>query len=81
MMVYLITRCGLSIQVNENKGWVVLTGTTKNFNNQVEVQDMSEMSDLSLPDAERFFVPAADGSFKVKFRLGAPNYSLSLSGR
>ncbi|MES2373264.1 MAG: TlpA disulfide reductase family protein [Bacteroidota bacterium] len=60
--------------VAQTKGWVVLTGTTKNFNNQVEVQDMSEMSDLSLPDAERFFVPAADGSFKVKFRLGAPNY-------
>lgn len=64
----------LSVSAQSNKGWVVLTGTTKNFNNQVEVQDMSEMSDLSLPDAERFFVPAADGSFKVKFKLAAPNY-------
>lgn len=64
----------LSVFAQTNKNWVVLTGTTKNFNNQVEVQDMSEMSDLSLPDPERFFVPAADGSFKVKFKLAAPNY-------
>ena len=63
-----------AVTAQTKAGWVVLTGTTKNFNNQVEVQDMSEMSDLSLSDAERFFVPGPDGSFKVKFKLSAPNY-------
>ncbi|MDB5211483.1 MAG: Thiol-disulfide isomerase or thioredoxin [Sediminibacterium sp.] len=60
--------------ISQTKGWVVLTGSTKNFNNQVEVQDMSEMSDLLLPDADRFFVPDAEGHFKVKFKLASPNY-------
>lgn len=63
-----------SVSAQTNKNWVVLTGTTKNFNNQVEVQDMSEMSDLLLPDAESFFVPDVEGKFKVKFKLAAPNY-------
>ncbi|MEO8172185.1 MAG: TlpA disulfide reductase family protein [Sediminibacterium sp.] len=63
-----------SVFAQTNKNWVVLTGSTKNFNNQVEVQDMSEMSDLSLPDADRFFVPDAEGNFKVKFKLASPNY-------
>ncbi|MES2328604.1 MAG: TlpA disulfide reductase family protein [Bacteroidota bacterium] len=78
-MRYLIFFCAflLAIQnaaISQTKGWVVLTGSTKNFNNQVEVQDMSEMSDLLLPDADRFFVPDADGHFKVKFKLASPNY-------
>jgi len=56
------------------KGKVILTGTVRNFNNQVEVQDMSEMSDLLLPDAERFFVPDSAGNFKIRFSLNSPNY-------
>jgi thiol-disulfide isomerase/thioredoxin len=63
-----------SIFAQPAKGWVTLTGTTRNFNNQVEVQDMSEMSDLLLPDAERFFVPDSLGRFTIKFSLGSPNY-------
>jgi thiol-disulfide isomerase/thioredoxin len=58
----------------QNAGTVVLTGSVKNFNNQVEVQDMSELGDLSLPVAERFFVPDADGKFSMKFSLSSPNY-------
>lgn len=62
------------VNAQSNKGWVLLKGTVKNFNNQVEVQDMSEMSDLLLPDPERFFVPDSTGNFSIRFSLSAPNY-------
>lgn len=58
----------------QQRNTVVLTGSTRNFNNQVEVQDMSEVGDLSLPDPQRFFVPDAEGRFYIKFPLTAPNY-------
>lgn len=56
------------------KGWVTLSGTTRNFNNQVEVEDMSEMQDLLLPDPQHFFVPDSSGHFSIKFSLNSPNY-------
>ena len=56
------------------KGWVTIKGTVKNFNNQVEVQDMSEMSDLLLSDPSHFFVPDTAGRFSIKFQLSSPNY-------
>lgn len=62
------------VLAQSTKGNVILTGNVRNFNNQVEVQDMSEMGDLLLPVADRFFVPDAAGNFKVKFPLASPNY-------
>ncbi len=56
------------------KGKVILTGTVRNFNNQVEVEDMSEMKDLLLPDPTRFFVPDSAGNFRISFALTSPNY-------
>src|ERR1700733_11508441 len=56
------------------KGWVTLSGTTRNFNNQVQVEDISEMQDLLLPDPQRFFVPDSSGHFSIKFLLNSPNY-------
>ena len=56
------------------KGKVILTGTVRNFNNQVEVEDMSEMKDLLLPDPSRFFVPDTAGNFRISFALNSPNY-------
>jgi len=58
----------------QNKGWVTLSGVVKNFNNQVEVEDMSEMKDLLLPDTERFFVPDSAGNFHIRFSLASANY-------
>ena len=58
----------------KKQGWVLLKGTLKNFNNQVEVEDMSEMKNLLPPNPQRFFVPDADGHFQVRFPLASPNY-------
>lgn len=76
-MKYLLLVCTIVIATagfSQNSKPVVLTGVAAHFNNQVEVQDMSETGELSLPNPQRFFVPAADGHFSVKFGLTAPNY-------
>ncbi len=56
------------------KRYVMLSGTIKNFNNQVEVEDMSEMRELLLPDPTHFFVPDSAGHFTITFLLASPNY-------
>jgi thiol-disulfide isomerase/thioredoxin len=63
-----------SVRAQNKQGWVLLQGTVKNFNNQVEVEDMSEMKSLVLSDPQHFFVPDAEGHFKIRFRLASPNY-------
>lgn len=75
-MKYAFLSCALlaATIVTAQRNTVVLQGTAKNFNNQVEVQDMSETGDLSLPDPKRFFIPNETGHFYVKFNLSAPNY-------
>ncbi|MES2003262.1 MAG: TlpA disulfide reductase family protein [Bacteroidota bacterium] len=71
---FLLTILVCSVPAQTTKSLVLLTGTVRNFNNQVEVEDMSELKDLLLPDTERFFVPDAEGHFRIQFSLTAPNY-------
>jgi thiol-disulfide isomerase/thioredoxin len=58
----------------QNAGYVNLKGQLKNFNNQVEIADMSEFQYLLPPTASRMIVPDSVGNFSVKFRLTEPNY-------
>lgn len=58
----------------QKNNWVTLKGHLKNFNNQVQVEDMSEMKALLLPDPNLVFVPDSAGNFQVRFQLSAPNY-------
>ncbi len=58
----------------QKPGTVKITGTAINFNNSVEVEDMSEFKDVSLPSAERIFIPDSNKHFSVQFKLRAPNY-------
>jgi thiol-disulfide isomerase/thioredoxin len=74
LLSLLLASTANDVSAQTKKGWVTLTGTTRNFNNQEEVQDMSEMSNLKLPDPQRFFVPDSLGRFTIKFSLGSPNY-------
>jgi len=53
---------------------VKITGTALNFNNSVEVEDMSEFKDISLPSAERIFIPDSNKQFSIQFKLNTPNY-------
>jgi thiol-disulfide isomerase/thioredoxin len=58
----------------QKQNTVTLKGTLKNFNNQVEVEDMSEYQYLLPPDASRVIVPDSAGNFSITMPLGAPNY-------
>ncbi len=54
--------------------FVQLTGIIKGFNNQAEVEDMSEYQYLLPPTAERVIIPDTAGHFKIRFQLQSPGY-------
>ena len=56
------------------KDSVFITGTLLNFNNEIRIDDMSEMKDLELPDSKRKLLPDSSGNFSIKFNLNKPNY-------
>ncbi len=53
---------------------VTLSGTLKNFDNQVEVEDMSALSALTLSKSDRFILPDSLGHFSITFNISGPNY-------
>lgn len=53
---------------------VYLSGTIKNYNNQVQIEDMSEMRDLKLPDNERTFILDSNNHFAISFTLNKAGY-------
>ena len=56
------------------KNQVHLSGKLKNFSNQVEVEDMSDLQYLLPPVTDRVIVPDTAGNFSVRFTLTQPNY-------
>lgn len=56
------------------KKTVTLKGQLKNFSNQVEVEDLSDLQYLLPPTSERMIVPDTSGNFSIQFTLAAPNY-------
>ncbi len=56
------------------KNTVILKGQLKNFSNQVEVEDMSDLQYLLPPTSERMIIPDTSGNFRIQFTLAAPNY-------
>lgn len=56
------------------KDSVLLNGTLINFKNEIQVEDMSEMKELELPNSNRNFLPDSIGKFSIKFKLTTPNY-------
>ena len=54
--------------------FVQLTGIIKGFNNQAEIEDMSEYQYLLPPTAERVIIPDTAGHFKIRFQLQSPGY-------
>lgn len=70
-VIYLLAGYRISAQ---NRSEVHLSGTIKNLNNKLEVQDMSAVGDLSATSSDRFFIPDSTGHFDVNFTLAKPNY-------
>lgn len=56
------------------KNAVVLKGKLKNFSNQVEIEDMSDLQYLLPPTSDRMIIPDTSGNFQIKFNLESPNY-------
>ncbi len=67
--------CLLTISLHaQTNSWVTLKGQLKGFNNQVEVQDMSEFQYLLPPSTTRMILADSTGRFSIRFKVVAPNY-------
>lgn len=63
----------LSVNAQEFKT-VKISGKAINFNNSVEVEDMTEFKDISLSSNERIFVPDSNKNFSIQFKIETPGY-------
>ena len=53
---------------------VYIYGKVENYENEVQVEDMSELSELQFPNLERTFIPDSTGRFAISFILDKSNY-------
>ena len=53
---------------------IKISGKAINFNNSVEVEDMTEFKDISLSSNERIFVPDSNKNFSIQFKIAIPGY-------
>lgn len=51
-----------------------LTGMIKKVNNQIEIEDMSDLGRLSLPNINNTFIPDSAGKFNINLKLTKPGY-------
>ena len=51
-----------------------ISGSIKNINNQLEIENMSDLGRLSLPNINNTFIPDSAGKFKVNIELKEPGY-------
>jgi thiol-disulfide isomerase/thioredoxin len=58
----------------QKETYVQLKGKLKGFNNQVQIEDMSEFQYLLPPTATRMIVADTAGNFSIKFKITSPNY-------
>jgi len=64
----------LIVDAQQPSNLVSIHGTVRNFNNQIEIEDKSEMGNLTLPNSERTFTPDSNRTFSVSFSLQKPSY-------
>ena len=53
---------------------VFISGCIQNLNNQFEVEDMSAIGRISLPNPEHFAIPDSIGNFLMEMEIGKPGY-------
>src|SRR5258708_1183733 len=70
----LLFNCIFSLIAFTQTKVVTLKGQLKNFSNQVEVEDMSDLQYLLPPTNERMILPDTNGNFSITFKLKTPNY-------
>lgn len=63
-----------TLSANAQSSYVTLKGKLKGFNNQVQIEDMSELQYLLPPTAARMILPDTAGNFSLKFKITSPNY-------
>ncbi|MES2417867.1 MAG: TlpA disulfide reductase family protein [Bacteroidota bacterium] len=54
--------------------YATVKGQLKGFNNQVQLEDMSEFQYLLPPTAERMIIPDSAGNFTIRFKISGANY-------
>ena len=59
-------------QIEKNN--IFISGVVKNFNNQVNIEDISENGELELQASERSFLPDSNGRFSISFHLKRATY-------
>lgn len=64
----------ISIEAQSFSKPVYLFGIIKNAENLVQVEDMSELSELQFPNLERTFLPDSAGNFSISFQIHEGNY-------
>lgn len=53
---------------------IKISGKAINFNNSVEVEDMTEFKEISLSSNERIFIPDSNQNFSIQFKIATPGY-------
>ncbi|MBE7170299.1 MAG: TlpA family protein disulfide reductase [Williamsia sp.] len=66
--------CQTGAVAQSKTGTVSLEGILKNFNNQVEVEDMSDFQYLRPATGKKMIIPDSAGHFTTSFSLEAPAY-------
>ncbi|MDB5231559.1 MAG: Thiol-disulfide isomerase or thioredoxin, partial [Chitinophagaceae bacterium] len=75
-LLLLFTCCLFTILsvAQKNNSRVSLKGQLKNFSNQVEVEDLSDLQYLLPASAARMIIPDTAGNFSISFNIQSPNY-------
>jgi thiol-disulfide isomerase/thioredoxin len=72
LITFLFSTIYISLVAQQNT--VFLKGQLKNFSNQVEVEDLSDLQYLLPASPERIIIPDTAGKFSIRFKLESPNY-------
>jgi thiol-disulfide isomerase/thioredoxin len=70
----IILLLSLASFAQKKTGFVNIKGTLKNFSNQVQIEDLSDLQYLLPPTTERLIAPDGQSAFSIRFKLAAPNY-------
>src|SRR6187549_2444618 len=71
---FLLLSWHFPVTAQAKTGKVSLSGVLKNFNNQVEIEDMSAFQYLLPASSKRVIIPDSSGHFKTSFTITAPSY-------
>lgn len=74
LLIFLTLTLFNFLNVNAQSGFVTIKGKLKGFNNQVNIEDMSEFQYLLPPTGDRLIVPDSTGGFSIKFKVANANY-------